>query len=79
MAQFPYINGDLFEERLPFPSMRTLLLTTARLGLPFALELIIDQYKVTTDKRSGITNEPNRADDPEQIVKLIGQVIRVRG
>ena len=46
-----------------------------RLGNRSALEWIIDQYQVSTDKRSGITNDPNRADDPEYIVRLIGQVI----
>ena len=30
-----------------------------------------------TDKRSGITSDPNRDDDPEYIVRLVGQVIRV--
>jgi len=48
-----------------------------RLGNRCALEWIIDQYQVTTDKRSGITNDPNRAEDPEYIVRLIGQVITV--
>jgi len=48
-----------------------------RLGNRSALEWIIDQYQVSTDKRSGITNDPNRADDPEYIVRLIGQVITV--
>ncbi len=38
---------------------------------------MIDQYQVSTDKRSGITNDPNRADDPEYIVRLIGQVVYV--
>lgn len=38
---------------------------------------VIDQYQVSTDKRSGITSDPNRADDPEYIVRLVGQVIRV--
>lgn len=38
---------------------------------------MIDQYQVSTDKRSGIVNDPNRADDPEYIVRLIGQVITV--
>ena len=42
-----------------------------------ALEWVIDQYRVKTDKRSGIVNDPNRADDPQYIVKLIGQVITV--
>jgi hypothetical protein len=32
---------------------------------------------VSTDKRSGIVNDPNRADDPEYVVRLIGQVITV--
>ena len=48
-----------------------------RLGNRSALEWIIDQYQVSTDKRSGITNDPNRVDDPEYIVRLIGQVIAV--
>lgn len=48
-----------------------------RLGNRSALEWVIDQYRVTTDKRSGITNDPNRADDPQYIVRLIGQVIAV--
>ena len=38
---------------------------------------MIDQYQVSTDKRSGITNDPNRPDDPEYIVRLLGQVITV--
>jgi len=29
------------------------------------------------DKRSGITNDPNRADDPDYIVRLIKQVVAV--
>jgi predicted helicase len=41
------------------------------------LDWIIDQYQVSTDKRSGITNDPNRSDDPQYIVRLIGQVITV--
>jgi predicted helicase len=48
-----------------------------RLGNRSALEWIIDQYQVSTDKRSGITNDPNRADDPQYIVRLVGQVITV--
>ena len=48
-----------------------------RLGTRSALEWIIDQYRVKTDKRSGIVNDPNRADDPQYIVKLIGKVITV--
>ena len=48
-----------------------------RLGTRSALAWIVDQYRVKTDKRSGIVNDPNRADDPQYIVKLIGQVITV--
>ena len=48
-----------------------------RLGNRSALEWVIDQYQVTEDKRSGIRSDPNRADDPEYIVRLIGQVSHV--
>ena len=46
-----------------------------RLGTRSALAWIIDQYRVKVDKRSGIVNDPNRADAPRYIVDLIGQVI----
>jgi predicted helicase len=48
-----------------------------RLGNRGALEWVIDQYRVSTDNRSGIVNDPNRPDDPEYIVRLIGQVVTV--
>lgn len=48
-----------------------------RLGNRSALEWVIDQYQVSTDRRSGITNDLNRADDPQYILRLIGQVITV--
>ena len=48
-----------------------------RLGNRSALEWVIDQYQVFTDERSGITNDPNREDDPQYILRLIGQVITV--
>ena len=48
-----------------------------RLGNRSALEWVIDQYRTTTDSRSGITNDPNRADDPTYILRLLGQVISV--
>jgi predicted helicase len=48
-----------------------------RLGNRSALEWVIDQYQVSTDKRSGIVNDPNRADDPQYILRLIGQVVTV--
>jgi predicted helicase len=48
-----------------------------RLGNRSAVEWVIDQYQVSTDKRSGIVNDPNRPDDPQYILRLIGQVITV--
>jgi predicted helicase len=48
-----------------------------RLGNRSALEWVIDQYQVSTDKRSGITNDPNREEDREYILRLIGQVVTV--
>ncbi len=48
-----------------------------RLGNRSALEWVIDQYQVSTDKRSGITSDPNRADDEEYIARLIGRVVTV--
>ncbi len=48
-----------------------------RLGNRSALEWVVDQYAVKTDKRSGIVNDPNRADDPQYIVKLLQKVIAV--
>ena len=48
-----------------------------RLGNRSALEWIVDQYRVKTDKRSGIVNDPNRSDDPAYIVRVIGKVTTV--
>ena len=48
-----------------------------KLGNRSALEWVVDQYRVKVDKRSGIVNDPNRADDPRYIVDLIGRVIHV--
>ncbi len=48
-----------------------------RLGNRSTLEWVIDQYQVSEDKRSGIRSDPNRADDPEYIVRLVRQVVRV--
>ena len=48
-----------------------------RLGNRSALEWVIDQYRVKTDKRSGIVNDPNREDDEEYIVRLIEKVVAV--
>lgn len=48
-----------------------------RLGNRSALDWVIDQYRVSTDKRSGITNDPNKPDDPQYSIRLIGRVITV--
>ncbi len=50
-----------------------------RLGNRSALEWVLDQYRISTDARSGITSDPNhyRPDDPEYIVRLVGQVVAV--
>jgi len=47
------------------------------LGNRSALEWVLDQYQISTDARSGITSDPNRSDDPEYIVHLVGQVVTV--
>ena len=48
-----------------------------RLGTRSALEWVVDQYRVKTDKRSGIVNDPNRANQPRYIVDLTARVISV--
>ncbi|MCE5251576.1 helicase, partial [bacterium] len=48
-----------------------------RLGNRSALEWIIDQYRVKTDPRSGIVNDPNRADDKSYIIRLIKKIVTV--
>ena len=49
-----------------------------KLGSRSALDWVIDQYQVKTDKRSGITSDPNAySEDPQYIVRLVGQVVRV--
>ena len=49
-----------------------------RLGTRSALEWVVDQYQVKTDKRSGIVSDPNAwSDDPHYIVNLVGRVVAV--
>lgn len=48
-----------------------------KLGNRSALEWVIDQYRVTKDDNGNIVSDPNRMDDEEYIVRLIGQVITV--
>lgn len=66
-----FVNDSLTLEGIPPETF------DYRLGNRSALDWVIDQYQVSTDKRSGITSDPNRADDEEYIVRLVGQVIRV--
>jgi predicted helicase len=47
------------------------------LGNRSALEWVIDQYRVKTDKRSGIVNDPNNPNDEEAIFRLVEQVVWV--
>lgn len=48
-----------------------------RLGNRSALEWVIDQYRIKTDKRSDIRSDPNRLDAEAYIVRLVGQVVRL--
>ena len=87
----PGMQVDLSVERMKFSKDRTCItynnfLTLEgiplevfdyRLGNRSALEWVVDQYRVKVDKRSGIANDPNRTEDPEYILRLIGQVITV--
>ncbi len=87
----PGMQVDLSVERMKFSKDKTQLkynnfLTLEdipaevfeyRLGNRSALEWVVDQYRVKVDKRSGIVNDPNRAEDPEYILRLIGQIITV--
>lgn len=43
-----------------------------------AIEWIIDQYRIKTDKKSGITDDPNKySDDPKYILNLLLSIITV--
>jgi predicted helicase len=48
-----------------------------KLGNRSALEWVIDQYRVSRDEHGDIVSDPNRNDDEQYIVRLIGQVITV--
>ena len=87
----PGMQVDLSVERMKFSKDKTRLkyndfltlegippeVFAYRLGNRSALEWVVDQYRVKVDKRSGIANNPNRGEDPEYILRLIGQVITV--
>jgi predicted helicase len=48
-----------------------------KLGNRSALEWVIDQYQVTRDETGKIASDPNRLDDEQYILRLIGQVVTV--
>jgi predicted helicase len=50
-----------------------------RLGNRSALDWVIDQYRVerARDNPDEVISDPNRADDEEYIVRLVGQVVTV--
>ena len=42
------------------------------------IEWVMERYQITTDKKSGIVNDPNTySEDPEYIVNLIKRLVRV--
>ena len=66
------VNGSLTLHDIPERAF------AYRLGSRSALDWIVDQYRVKTDKRSGITHNPNGYSDDEQyILKLIERVVWV--
>ena len=91
LIETPNMQVDFSVERMKFSKDKTQLkyndfLTLEgiptkvfeyRLGNRSALEWVVDQYRVKIDKRSGIVNDPNRDEDEEYILRLIGQVITV--
>ena len=48
-----------------------------QLGNRSGLDWVIDQYQVTTDKRTSITSDPNLGDEPRYFIDLVGRVIAV--
>ncbi len=65
------VNAGLTLEGIPPEAL------AYRLGNRSALEWVVDQYQVATDTRSGIGSDPNRDEDPEYIVRLVGRVVTV--
>ncbi len=48
-----------------------------KLGNRSALEWVIEQYRVKQAKDGTVLSDPNRAEDPNYIVRLVGQVVTV--
>jgi hypothetical protein len=62
----PSLTLGAFRPRRPIPPRQ-----------PQRAAWVIDRHQVSEDKRSGIKSDANRADDPEYIVRLVGQVVKV--
>ena len=66
------VNGSLTLRGIPERAF------AYRLGNRSALDWIVDQYRVKTDKRSGIVHDPNGySDDERYIVQLVERVLGV--
>ena len=66
------VNGSLTLDGIPEGAF------AYRLGNRSALDWIVDQYRVKTDKRSGIVHNPNGySDDERYIVNLVERVVGV--
>lgn len=48
-----------------------------KLGNRSALDWVVESFRVKDDKRSGLTSDPNREQEPRFILDLIGRVARV--
>lgn len=64
-------NGFLTLEGLP-PEVHD-----QRLGNRSALDWVVDQYRIERAKDGPITSDANHDDDPDSILRLIGQVVTV--
>ena len=66
------VNGSLTLRGIPERAF------AYRLGNRSALDWIVDQYRVKTDKRSGIVHDPNGySDDERYIVQLVERIVGV--
>jgi predicted helicase len=81
-------NEDVYSQKKYFPEKSAeaenrMMLVTTHSQVSFTMQAtnlipwVIDQYRVSTDARSEIVNDPNRAEDERYILRLIGQVITV--
>lgn len=48
-----------------------------KLGLRSPLEWVVDQYRISTDKRSGLVKNPNRENSPKYIISLIQRLVNM--